>query len=305
MRAILSNYKKRMVRISRILNYFLGSALSNYLIANNESFSFNQLNKIDTGNDWDEYRVQIFEQFQKNPMNFLRQPTISRTVHPNEQELACSYLEEMRHNHFARQNILSRIHDRPIGNPFLCDFFPLISPITAQHAYYLFLIHKELGIFIPDSDLNIILEIGGGYGNFCRLIYDLGYAKKHIIVDLPEMHIIQKHFLQYSIPRILQSGLINFCEIKPNAEELTPRDKGKSLLIATFSLNEMPLKTREILETDFDKYKYFFFAYNKSFASVDNLRYFEDLKMRWSEKIDFITLKDQYRSAWFLIGTRK
>ena len=40
-----------------------------------------------------------------------------------------------------------------------------------------------------------ILEIGGGYGNFCRLLMKRGFAGSYVIYDLPEFLQLQEWYL--------------------------------------------------------------------------------------------------------------
>ena len=82
------------------------------------------------GNDWDKYATSIVNEFNANPTAFLRQPVLSTTVHPNQQVLAEAYLHELQQDDYAVSSILPRLNDIPFGNPYLCDNFPLASPIS-------------------------------------------------------------------------------------------------------------------------------------------------------------------------------
>jgi hypothetical protein len=273
----------------------------------NAEFAICSNNKVvNAGNVWDDYRKIINNEFQDNPMGFLRQPIISRTVHPNQQSLAKAYLESMAKDNFALHNILPRLHDVPIGDPFLCEFFPLASPMSVQHAWYMLLMKRHLNLFVPNAGLNHILEIGGGYGNFCRLVCSFGYDGRYVIADLPEMHRIQRHFLGHSIPERMATKPVEFRSLQdPGALP----EQQLSLLIATFSLSEMPLTTRLALEPIYENFDYLFFAYNSAFGEEDNLKYFDQLRDQLSNRFEFESIfesiPDEHRQAWFLIGSRK
>ena len=253
------------------------------------------------GNEWDEYRMVIAREFRQRPMSFLRQPVISRTLHPNQQRLARKYLTELSQQRFARVSILPRLCEIPTGDPWLCSFFPLASPLTMQHAYYIFMMKKHFDIFGPQGDLHYILELGGGYGNFCRLMHGFGYSGRYVIADLSELHVIQRHFLRSALASSVESG-IEFRSMK-DFDHMLPKS-GPSLLIATFSLSEMPLLTRRKVEKYYCFFDYLFIAYNRAFGSVDNLAYFEDLKSKLDRDFDACIIKDRYRAAWFLLGQR-
>lgn len=252
---------------------------------------------IDSGSVWDGFRVNISREFSHNPMGFLREPIISQTVHPNQQKLANLYLDELSRDKFSKNEILTRICELPVGNPYLCENFPLVSPMTIQHSYYLMLLNRYINLFLPTSEIEYVMEFGGGYGNFCRLSYLLGYKGEYGIIDFPEMHDIQKFFLQFSPVKISPyfiKDALSIGDIPLN-----------SIFIATFSLNETPFEFRKKIENIYEKFKYLFFAYNSRFDEVDNISYFNDLKSSLAYKFDFIPIKDKHRNAWFLLGKRR
>ena len=165
------------------------------------------IDKKQTGSSWDSYISAIMNELKEAPATFLRMPVISRTMHPNEQKLASAYLDEMGQDEFSRTRILPTLHDIPIGNPYLCAKFPMASPLSIQHGYYRMLMHKYMHIDLQDNHIAHVVEFGGGYGNFCRLAYSSGYAGKYVIIDFPEMHILQKHYLSYAIPNDVTSSV--------------------------------------------------------------------------------------------------
>jgi hypothetical protein len=275
---------------------------STFLEAAKKTFTPEIKSGTATGNEWDDYRVAICDEFKQYPMGFLRQPVISRTVHPNQQELAREYLSEMAKDPFACKNILSRLHDVPIGDPYLCEFFPTASPMSVQHVYYQLLMHRYLDLFIPTANLNHILEFGGGYGNFCRLACCFGYSGRYVIVDLPEMHSIQEHFLTHALPKRVAEQSVEFRSLQD--ENILPSNE-PSLFMATFSLNETPMQVRDEVEKLYEHFDYLFFAYNRAFGEVDNQAYFDGLRERLSERFELNLVKDEYRSVWFLFGKRK
>ncbi|MDC5850456.1 putative sugar O-methyltransferase [Vibrio europaeus] len=254
-----------------------------------------------TGNEWDDYRATIRTEFTDNPMSFLRQPTLSRTVHPNQQDIANLYLQDMRSNSFARTRLLARLHDVPIGDPYVCESFPLASPMSIQHAKYMLLLKEHLGIFVPESDLEHIVEFGGGYGNFCRLVYSLGYSKDYDIIDLPEMHSIQEHYLRHALSERVVDHKVKFYALDDISSKIL---NGKSLFMATFSLNETPMDVRLKVEPVLSKFDYLFLAYNSNFSGIDNLSYFDELKRKLSFDYELQIVKDEHRSAWFMFGKK-
>ena len=104
------------------------------------------------------------------------------------------------------------------------------------------LIKREIDIDILAGDVSMITEVGGGYGNFCRLVHQFGYSGSYNIIDMPEMCGIQKCFLTKALPYNVVSKIdfLSVNDIEKNHEMNYP-----SLLIATFSVSEMPIETRK------------------------------------------------------------
>ena len=111
-----------------------------------------------------------------------------------------------------------------------------------------------------------IIEFGGGYGGMCRLIRKMGFKGKYILYDLPELNLLQEYYL-----------------IKENCMENTVITNNFSifndkydLLIATWSLSEIPLSIREKVA---QSAKNFIMASQFEFAGIDNIKYFNSLKL--------------------------
>lgn len=255
------------------------------------------------GNAWDDLIGPITQELSDHPMTFLRQPTISRTVHPNQLDLAYSYLEEMAQWPYFRTKLLPQMHDVPMGAPYLCPFFPLASPMTIQVNYYLGMIHQYFGLDLSDNSvISHITEIGGGYGNTCRIVNSLGYQGKYVIVDLPEMHDLQKHFLGHAVPHIASQDRISY--LRTNNPELAPAGPG-GFLFGTYSVCEFPMPLRELLETYYPQFDYLFFAYYLSYDGIENRPYFIALEQKLAQTHTVYHIPDSARRSWFLLAKRK
>ena len=254
------------------------------------------------GNRWDEFKVTIADEFRRSPTGFLRQPTIEGVIHPNAQALARAYFDELRADPFSLTEILPRLHDMPLGDPYLCSFFPFVSPLSMQHAYYLSMMKRCWGLFAPDGPMQHILEIGGGYGNFCRLMLEYGYTGRYVIADLPEMHWIQKYYLGRVLPRHAVDEQIIFRPL--DSPDILPGEAG-SLLVATFSVSEMPLATRQSIEDKYKQFDYVFISYTEAFDGIDNLGYFDSLAKSLRSDFNVRQIADSHRRAWFILCDRR
>ena len=254
------------------------------------------------GGSWENYFIDaILHELRQAPAAFLRMPTISRALHPNQQGLASDYLLDLRRDSFSRLNILPRLHDIPMGNPYLCHGFPLASPVSVQHAYYFMLMNKYLHIIMHENDITRIVDFGGGYGNFCRLAYTFGYSGHYTIIDFPEIHALQRHYLSYGIGR----HLIDKLQFITTEELHKISNNNNSLFIATFSLSETQLEIRRRIYPILSGCDYFFIAYNNKFDGIDNLEYFSNLASSLKQHFAITQFADAHRQARFFMGRRK
>ena len=204
-----------------------------------------------------------------------------------------------------RKNILPLLHDMPVGDPYLCDHFPLASPVSIQHSYYHYLLNKYL-VNVLDKENISIIEFGGGYGNFCRLTYNFGYTGSYSIIDFPEMQHIQQHFLNYSLPQQLKNKTISFY---PTIQEeiFTQKNvRNPILFIGTYSLSETQMDVRQEMEKYYNKYDYIFISFGKLFDSIDNVEYFNNLQHKLTSTFDIKIIPDSCsQDCFFFLGSRK
>ena len=100
------------------------------------------------------------------------------------------------------------------------------------------------------TDLQSIVEIGGGYGAMAKVIRRAGYTGKYVIYDFPELSLLQEYYLS-------ECGIKDVeCAINLPATETS-----HELMIGLWSISEMfePDQTRFLSSL---KAKHHLFAYN-------------------------------------------
>jgi hypothetical protein len=138
------------------------------------------------------------------------------------------------------------------------------------------------------DEMGDIVELGGGYGNFARIARALGHKGRYQIVDLPPIHRMQKAYLDATSPG-------------HGVEFISGEDvAGGDLLLATFSVSEMPMRLRNYYETKYPAFRKLFFGTTTTFDGIDNVPYFQGL----SDRLGARFFKDKYRSAWFMTCAR-
>jgi len=124
------------------------------------------------------------------------------------------------------------------------------SSSTLGHLFY---IAKVLESCCDEEYPNLILEIGGGFGNLAKLFKQILPESTIVIIDLPQMNMIQKMFLNYTSPEfkvvryegnnILEKGAINLVSVC-FLEDLSIKP---DLLISTFALSESSEQMQKIV----------------------------------------------------------
>jgi len=216
-------------------------------------------------NKWKTFLEKIDKEFREHPSDWLRQPTISKTMHPGNRELTRKYLNKLTLD-------FKILRDPYPGNPKA--FEEGFSLSTAQNCYYLEHIFDNLDSY------DHITEIGGGYGGLYRCVRRSLWTGTYDIVDFPLMHKIQKEY-------ILQCALDlpNFYELETPPKKYDPN----SLLIANFSMNEMPYDDREKVWLMLPEFEKIVIQYSPHFDGIDNIEYFKRLKEALDSNILFET----------------
>lgn len=131
--------------------------------------------------------------------------------------------------------------------------------------------HLAICGFTPEmlQGYKSIVEIGGGYGDMCSVVHDMGFEGKYTIYDFPEVQNIQRYYLE-------KQGIeANFAT---DPSELEKAD----LVIATWSLSEIPIDFREtIMERIIDSKRWLIMYQAKIFGTINNEDYFKEKFDGW------------------------
>jgi hypothetical protein len=176
-----------------------------------------------------------------------------------------------------------------VGGPknFSKDFGT--SPILIQHAYHLLRYEEATGQSLVDCD--VIFEVGGGYGSFCRLLKNAGFNGLHVIYDIPHVSTIQRLYLALSgfdeVTQVAahQRGRHGFYLVTDVNLDQVVNALGSGALrvgfIATWSLSEFPLAARDrVLEPFLKICRRYMIAFQPQFMGIDNVEYFDAVRRR-------------------------
>ncbi len=213
---------------------------------------------------------------------FLRLRPIAKTLHPRIRSPGRGYVAYLLNSRSFSPAIHLALTESPIGKPLLSPYYPLSSPLLVQHAYHLVRLLEATAFDL--SGLQLVVEFGGGYGGFFRLLRNLNYRNRYVICDLPAMCALQRFYLRNLFPtgpaaeppanlRWISDGVLETVK-----REYTSSNSEPSLFIGTWSLSETPLSVRKEVTPALKGFTYILFAYQRAFGGVDNLQYFASLE---------------------------
>lgn len=237
-----------------------------------------------TDSPWDKYRKDLRRAIlEEDISDFLNWDIIKTTMfyEPGKKEY-----EVVKNN----KKLLESIKETQVGNPKPYWLNSSTSGNAVNHAYSISKLLEKCDF----SKFNNIIELGGGYGSMCRLFRNSGFTKKYTIYDLPEFLALQKYYLN-------SIGKAENTDFSENIESLA-NNKLNTLLIATWSLSEMPLELRKKLSVV--KFNFCLIGFQSEFNGINNMEYFKKFQ-KTHPNINFhIEPAQNIKNNFYLIGVK-
>jgi hypothetical protein len=160
-------------------------------------------------------------------------------------------------------------------------------PTTANRIQNLS--HLLLGeIYVEKlSQMDSIVELGGGVGDMADIIHTLGFKGRYQLYDFPELGAIQKWHHR-------QLGIADKIEYISDYTKLEPAD----LVIATWSLTEMPIDLRTKIEEQLKHSKRWLVAYSNKIFGMDNASYMKQFAEKLTTAGSNVTFIDVPFMPW-------
>jgi putative sugar O-methyltransferase len=248
----------------------------------------NQKTTTNQDTSWSSNQIILNNMIQSVKLKkFLQWPVIKQTMFFNNRDI-CNIEYDSLISSTIWDNVWKKnIYESYFGYPLRYLKMLNTSCNSIHHAYHLDKFFQSVS-FSKINEIDLIFEFGGGYGNLCRILYNIGYTNEYWLFDLPEFSNLQEYYLSNTI-----SGKINEISFISELDELERRKnylQNKNVLfIATWSLSESPISIREKVLDIFIDSNYYLIAYQKKFADIDNEKYFSTLsnkqKTIWKKEI--------------------
>lgn len=251
---------------------------------------------------WNQSRKRVLEHLVKHDLNtFHHWPVLRETmIVYNTDYVYKEYSEIVSAPGADRwQNVFV---ENLVGSPVAAPFLRSTSENLLHHCYHVFKFETTTDKKV--NSFGSILEFGGGYGSMCRVVNKLGFSGNYVIFDLPEFTLLQKFFLRNVGFTVCES----YEEYKKNGgiyctSNISELDESYDLMIATWSISEVPLELREkIFGKDI---KNFLVAFQDTFFDINNNEYFTDLMVRKNKQWNTWKISHLYGEQFYLMGYEK
>jgi hypothetical protein len=238
---------------------------------------------------WADHRLSIREHAVHGDVeDFLRWATIQATMYVGDAPYIKVEAEALFNDDPERWG--KAITDPGVGDAPLLPWLPWANSNLIHQAYHIYVWERETGKRI--DEMKSIFELGGGYGALALVIRRLGFDGKYMILDFPEMHILQDYFLG-------ECG-IEFDKITKPPKPVI------DLYIALYSLAEIPVSMRPDYLPGFARSH--LIAYGQLYDDINNEHYFRMLAKnypRWHCKDWKFIINEHIKDTCYLIGGRE
>lgn len=198
--------------------------------------------------------------------NFKQDARYNAVLEHIKKEESLTYISEMKSKELITDSVLEKVRENDkYGSPtvFEYDDFGIMSPSTIRYFKSLLDIVDYFG---EDVKYKSVLEIGGGYGGFCKVFSSIINFSKYTLIDLPEPSKLSKKYLS-KFDDIRDK--INYID----TENLVPV-KNIDLVVSNYAFSECTKKYQEIYyETIIKNSSKFYIIYNnftKNNLNVDD-----------------------------------
>jgi len=212
----------------------------------------------DVGNKYLE-KCKLFSDDEKSFNNFRRDIDYTKVLEGGQRVVGDIHLERImkRGNiRFLLDNIKAFKENDKYGNPILMDFGIVnnINPCTLLYISHL----CDMRIIMQDFKPKKILEIGGGFGGFCKIFSSIYDFDEYIMIDLPAAISLARKYLS-NFPELFNKIIFITTEELKFISSIDNID----LFVASASLSECDEETQHYYIDNFLlKSKYGYIIYN-------------------------------------------
>ena len=193
------------------------------------------------------------------------------------------------------------LKENNIGNPLPFFLYNSSSGNRIRQVYLL-----QLGFEYSKIDnVDSVIEIGGGYGSMASIMKKINNDIEYVIYDLPEVNLLQFYYLMSQnidceISNINKNiNLLSEINLLKKKINILKNKKKKILIIAHWSISEMPISLRNDLEFLFLNCDYAFVSFQDNFEDISNISYFKKLEQTINSDFSVLTTPIEEMNSFF------
>ena len=220
--------------------------------------------------------------------NFLRENFIQKMFFVQNRFFVLQELFDIRSSEKWNfyKNLLIEDH---VGNPIRYFLYFKSSGNRINHIYHLKVLEDELKIDLK-KDIKVIFEFGAGYGLMARIFSKINKRIKYICFDTNCVNLLQYYYLSHNK---LDVGFTNDYKFFLTSKINSIQNK-YDLFIANWSFSEIPLNFRKRFISIINRSKFLFISFQEKFEDIDNLKYFKELELKFSDKYEIKIIKNKF-----------
>lgn len=212
-----------------------------------------------------------------DPRRFLQWREIRSTMFVSDADYSSVELEALKAHDAWPERWAPALVEDPSGCPTPSRLDDTSSDNLIHHAYHILAAEERAGRI---DDFDEIIEFGGGYGSFARLIRRLGITSKYHIHDLPAFTALQQYYLASVASRRGRPAIHENVTWGSSISELPAKTAAPRLFVALWSLSEMPEHDREPWCDVIAGCDGVIIGFQKEFEGTDNKSWFATLQQR-------------------------
>ena len=270
-------------------------------------------NPLEATELWNEQRARLREfLLHGDPATFLRWTPVRTTMVKRGHAPIVHELAHLRARADWRTRWRPVLRETTLGTPRPFPRWPWSSASLIHDAYHACRFEETTGM--PLAGMQLIVEFGGGYGRLCHLVHDLGFSGRYVILDLPEVAVLQRFYLRHVgiavTPAVRgawpATGAVTAGDLADVDTLLRRRSADESAFIAIGSLSEAPLALRDRVLAAVAPFDAFLLYYSAHLESIDNRAYFAAWRARLSEhEWREMDLPHLGKASTYLFGRRR
>lgn len=244
---------------------------------------------IEDADIWANHRRSLRKHIlESDPKSFLKWSTVQATMYVNAPFIPTEY-----------KTLPDRLREVAKGRSFGGAAYRGHDTNLIHQAYHLSQWERVTGQRV--ESLNRIIEFGGGYGAMCLICRRLGFQGKYVIIDLPELGLLQRYYL---------SNVLKVDDFSYKAPNYLLDDPDRyylincDLFIASHSLSEANLELRKLVLSRVNPFS-LLFVFHCEHNGVDNLEWFRQLAKDKPEYEWQQWYTEHLPNQWYQVGVRK